>query len=164
MWPNQATSSLPKQPWPHLFLFSSKESVGCGWMHYFRVTKKCPGSMVVVVVVVIIRGEAEEEAKAEREFDFVRSFYDVDDFVPCEQTHFWPAKTSSLPSFFGNAYKVPFLPSFPLSKHLQGSVHSFLSMVRHWKKEGRCAQSMWVWEKERVYLLFLNHWRIFFLN
>jgi hypothetical protein len=82
-------------------------------MHYFRVTKKCPGSMVVVVVV-IIRGEAEEEAKAEREFDFVRSFYDVDDFVPCEQTHFWPAKTSSLPSFFGNAYKVPFLPSFPL--------------------------------------------------
>ncbi len=57
---------------------------------------------------------------------------------------------SFLPSLFRNTYKVPFIPSF--------------SMVRHWKREGRCAQSMWVWEKERVYLLFLNHWRIFFLN
>jgi hypothetical protein len=82
--------------------------------------------MVVVVVVVIIRGEAEEEAKAEREFDFVRSFYDVDDFVPCEQTHFWPAKTSSLPSFFGNAYKVPFLPSFLPSFETLTRFRSFL--------------------------------------
>jgi len=39
MWPNQANLIPTKQPWPHLFLFSPKESVGCGWMHYFRDKK-----------------------------------------------------------------------------------------------------------------------------
>jgi hypothetical protein len=62
----------------------------------------------MVVVVVVIRGKA-EEAKAE---SLIRAFfYDVDDFVPCEQTHFWPTKTSS---------------SLPLWKYLQGSAPSFL--------------------------------------
>ncbi len=103
------------------------------------------------------RGEA-EEAKAESLI--CAFFYDVDDFVPCEQTHIFARKNFIFPPPLEKVYKVPFLPSFPLSEHFQGYIHSFLSMVPHWKREGRCAQ-VCVCVRERVFLLFLNHWRIF---
>jgi hypothetical protein len=108
---------------------------------------------------VVIRGEA-EEAKAESLICALS--YDVDDFVPCEQTHFWPTKTSSsLPRWKRVQGSVP---SFPLSKHLQGSVHSFLSRVRHWEAYAQVCVYMRERERVCVFLLFLNHWRIVFYN
>jgi hypothetical protein len=68
------------------------------------------------------RGEA-EEAKAESLI--CAFFYDVDDFVPCEQTHIFARKNFIFPPPLEKVYKVPFLPSFPLSEHFQGYIPSF---------------------------------------
>jgi hypothetical protein len=58
------------------------------------------------------------------------------------------------PSLFGNTYKVPFLPSFPLSKHLQGSVHSFLFNGAALKEGGKmCTKYVGVRERESVFVI-----------
>jgi len=142
--PTKQTSSLPNNLGLTFFFFPPKKVLVVGEC-IISVTKKCPGSMVVVLV---IWGEA-EEAKAE--ILICAFFYDVDDFVPCEKTHFLPAKTlSSLPLWKRLQGSIP---SF-LSKHLQGSVHSFLSTVRHWEA---CAQ-VCVWEERECfcYLSFIE--------
>jgi hypothetical protein len=79
----------------------------------------------------------------------------VDDFVPCEQTHFWPAKTSSLPSLFGNTYKVPFLPSFLPSFETLTRFRSFLPFNGAALKEGgkMCTKYVGVRERESVFVI-----------
>ncbi len=154
MWPNQANLISTKQPWPHLFLFSPKESVGCEWMHYFR-DQKCPGTMVVVVVIVNTRRSRRSQSG---EFDLCVLLW-CGWFCSMWTNTLLGRKNFIFPPSFGNAYKVPFLPFLP-SLFQNTYKAPFIPFFQGCGGIERPVHK-YVWERECVFLLFLNHWRIF---
>ncbi len=136
MWPNQATSSIPNNLVLTFFILIFPQRKCWLWVNPLFPWQKMSR----------LNGSSSRNTRRSRrrsqsgEFDLC---VHVDDFVPCEQTHFLPAKTSS---------------SLPLWKHLQGSVHSFLSRV------GGCGIERWVLKyvcvcvRERESVFVISQW------